>query len=155
MLQYAQVEILGVSLPWKSIFCHEDVGVRFCEHIDSHRKGANSLHSKTEANPFASQVMNDNGLPSIQSVSSTNSFVDFLTGEIGFSDSISQPIGETIVHEGSDLLDFLDDPLDHPVSDTINDSKVIPTKEGSDDGSQQYIRSFKVLAGPHWVRFQA
>ncbi|KAL3844314.1 hypothetical protein ACJIZ3_001717 [Penstemon smallii] len=145
-----EVEILGVSLPWRSIFSHEDSGVKFYECINSRRKDTNNFRSGSGSNPFSTAMTNDKGMPSCQLESSANSFIDFLTGEVRLSDSSSQLVAETVVHEGNDLLDFLDDTFTPPVSDSNKDSSISFSEGSSDSGSQQYIRSFKVLAGPHW-----
>ncbi|KAI3468569.1 hypothetical protein Pfo_025232 [Paulownia fortunei] len=147
-----EVEILGVSLPWRSIFSHEDSGARFIESINGHPKEINPFLSETDANSFAAAITNDREPPSLQSESSANSLVDLLTGEVTLPDSISQPVTEIIVHEGSDLLDFLDDVVTQPVSDGNHHSKIVSSQGPSDNGSQQYIRLFKLLAGPHWER---
>ncbi|KAL0413977.1 UNVERIFIED_CONTAM: putative phosphoinositide phosphatase SAC9 [Sesamum radiatum] len=78
--------------------------------------------------------------------------LDLLTGELRFSDSISQPATEAVVNKGNDLLDFLDDAITQPVSDGSDHSKIVSSQGHSDNGSQQYITSFKLLAGPHWER---
>ncbi|KAK6137237.1 hypothetical protein DH2020_029026 [Rehmannia glutinosa] len=147
-----EVEILGVSLPWRSIFSHEDNGAGFIERINGHRKEMNPFLSQTDANPYDAAVTNDKKPQSLQSGSSANSLVDLLTGEVIIPDSISQPVAETVVHERSDLLDFLDDVVTQPVSDTNNHSNIASSQQPSDNGSQHYIRLFKLLAGPHWER---
>lgn len=143
-----QVEILGVSLPWKSIFSNEDSGVSFIKSLNGHSKDMDPFHAEKDANPLAGAVTSYREPASINSVSSTNSLVDLLTGEVAFPNSISQPVAETVVHEGSDLLSFLDD-VTQPVSDGNN--KIVSPQEPIDDGSKQYISLFKLLAGPHWV----
>ncbi|XP_011091527.1 probable phosphoinositide phosphatase SAC9 isoform X2 [Sesamum indicum] len=145
-----EVEILGVSLPWRSIFSREENGARFVERINSHQKETSPFLSETDTNAFASNLTNDRRAPSVQSESSANSFVDLLTGELRFSDSISEPHTEAVVNKGSDLLDFLDDAIAQPVSDGSDHSKIVSSQGHSDNGSQQYITSFKHLAGPHW-----
>ncbi|KAK4426436.1 putative phosphoinositide phosphatase SAC9 [Sesamum alatum] len=147
-----EVEILGVSLPWRSIFSREENGARFIERINSHQKEISPSLSETETNAFAADLTNDRRPASVQSESSANSFVDLLTGELRFSDSISQPATEPVVNNGNDLLDFLDDAITQPVSDGSDHSKIVSSQGHSDNGSQQYITSFKLLAGPHWER---
>lgn len=88
--------------------------------------------------------------PSLQPDKSTNLWVDLLSGDDGLSESISEPVVGNDVHEGGDLLDFLDDFVQRPVQ---NDSRSIPSQEQkpSDDGAHQYLNSFKFLAGQHMV----
>lgn len=146
-----QLEILGVSLPWRSIFSYEDGAARFIERINGQTKEINPFVSETNNNPLAATVKNDREPPSFPSESSANSLIDLLTGEVTITDSISQPVAESVVHDGSNLLDFLDDVVAQPVSDGNNQSKIVSSQGSSDNGSQQYIRLFKLLAGPHWV----
>ncbi|KAL3652806.1 putative phosphoinositide phosphatase sac9 [Castilleja foliolosa] len=145
-----EVEILGVSLPWRSIVSEEDNGARFIEQINSHRKEMNHFPSETDNSPFDASIENDIKPKSLQSELSANPLVDLLTGEVIIPESISQPVAEAVVHEGSDLLDFLDDVVSQPVSVTNNHSNIASLQQTSDNGSQQYIRLFKLLAGPHW-----
>lgn len=138
-----QVEILGVPLPWKSIFSNEDSDASFIQRLNGHSKDKDAKH-------LAGARTSYRELASINSVSSTNSLVDLLTGEVVLPSSVSQPVAETVIHEGGDLLSFLDD-VTQPVSDGNNYSKIVSPQEPTDDGSKQYIRLFKLLAGPHWV----
>lgn len=146
-----QVEILGVSLPWKSIFSHEDSGSSFIERLNGHSKEMSPFLTETDTNPLAGAITNYREPPSFQSESSANSLVDLLTGEVALPNSITQPVAETVVHEGSDILNFLDDVVTKPVSDENNHSKIVSSQGPTDNGSQQYIKLFKLLAGPHWV----
>ncbi|KAL8521360.1 hypothetical protein ACS0TY_011765 [Phlomoides rotata] len=144
-----EVEILGVSLPWKSIFSNEDTGASFIKRLNGHSKDMDPFHTEKNSNPLAGAITSYREPASINSVSSANSLVDLLTGEVALPNSISQTVAETVVHEGSDLLSFLDD-VAQPVSDGNNCSKIVSPQEPTDDGSRQYIRLFKLLAGPHW-----
>lgn len=146
-----QVEILGVSLPWRSIFSHEESGASLIELLNGHSEEMNPFLTETDTNHLAGSLMKHKEASPFQSESSANSFVDLLTGEVVFPDTISQPVPEIVVHEGSDLLDFLDDDLCQPVSQGNNNSKIVSSQGPSDSGSQEYIRLFKLLAGPHWV----
>ncbi|CAA0820432.1 Probable phosphoinositide phosphatase SAC9 [Striga hermonthica] len=136
-----EVEILGVSLPWRSIFSHEDNGARFIESINDHRRPMNA---------FGAAITNDKNTLFFQSESSANSLVDLLTGEITIADSVAPPAAEAVIHGGSDLLDFLDDVTAQPATGTNSHSITAASQEPSDNGSQQYIRLLKLLAGPHW-----
>ncbi|KAL9177395.1 hypothetical protein ABFS82_01G055700 [Erythranthe guttata] len=147
-----EVEILGVSLPWRSLFSHGDGAARFIEHVNGQTKEINPFLSETNSNTLAAVVTNDRKPPSLQSESSAIPLIDLLTGEVILPDSNSQPVAESVVHEGSDLLDFLDDVVTQPVSGGMNQSKNVSSQGPSDNGSQQYIRLFKLLAGPDWDR---
>lgn len=161
-----QVEILGVSLPWRSIFSHEESGSSLIEWLNGNSKEMNPFLTEGDANSIDAASSNHREASPLQSESSANSFVDLLTGEIVFSDAISQPVAQTAVHESSDLLNFFDDVVSQPVSQgnnnldgvvsqpispANNNSKMVSSQGPSDNGSQEYIRLFKLLAGPHWV----
>lgn len=161
-----QVEVLGVSLPWRSIFSHEESGASLIECLNGHSKEVNPFIAETNTNHLDATSTNHREASPFQSEPSANSFVDLLSGEVVFSDTISQPVAESVVHEGGDLLNFLDDFISEPVSqgnnnlgDVVrqsvsqenNNSKIVSSEGPSDNGSQEYIRLFKFLAGPHWV----
>ncbi|XP_051142615.1 probable phosphoinositide phosphatase SAC9 isoform X2 [Andrographis paniculata] len=143
-----EVEILGVSLPWRSILSHEKSGARFIPHANGHPKESKPVVSETDANPFAASITNNEPNP-FQPESSPSPLIDLLTGEL-LPDPISQPVADTVVHKESDLLDFLDGGTTQLVSDGTDHLKDGASQRPSDIGSQQYLRSFKLLAGPHW-----
>lgn len=161
-----QVEILGVSLPWRSIFSHEESGASLIECLNGNSKEMNPFLTEGDANSLDAASTNHREASPLPSESSANSFVDLLTGEVVFSDAISQPVAQTAVYESSDLLNFFDDVVSQPVSqgnnnldDVVsqpistenNNSKMVSSQGLSDNGSQEYVRLFKLLAGPHWV----
>lgn len=143
-----EVEILGVSLPWRSILSCEDSSSKIFRRINSQQVESN--YSVSETNPFAATIVHDKEPPSFHSEPSANSLVDLLTGELQVSDSIPQPFTGTVDHQGIDLFEFLDDPAAELVADVHNDSVVISSRGPSENASQLYIKSFKLLAGPHW-----
>lgn len=161
-----QVEILGVSLPWRSIFSHEESGASLIERLNGNSKEMNPFLTEADTNHLDASSMNHREASPFQSESSANSFFDLLTGEVVFQDTVSQPVSQTVVHEGSDLLNFfddvasqpvsggnnnLDDVVRQPISQANNNSNIVSSQGSSDNGSQEYIRLFKLLAGPHWV----
>uniref|UniRef100_A0A5B7B4H6 Putative phosphoinositide phosphatase SAC9 n=1 Tax=Davidia involucrata TaxID=16924 RepID=A0A5B7B4H6_DAVIN len=146
-----EVEVLGVSLPWRGIFTHEGLGARLCEYVNNGQKETNPFGVDT--NPFTAALSNEKISPQVQPDASTSLWVDLLTGGDTLSDSISQPVMGNVMHEGGDLLDFLDDAaFQHQTGGT--DSKITSSQDGrpSDNGDQQYINCFKFLAGPHMER---
>lgn len=146
---HMQVEILGVSLPWRSIFTQEDSGSRFIEHINAHSKETNPFLSETDTNPFVTDIT-DIESKSFQPEPPANPLIDLLTGEI-LPDNVPQPITETFVRKESDIHDFLHDGVTQPHFDGNDHSKNGSLQGPTDNCSQQYIKSFKLLAGPHWV----
>ncbi|XP_057802025.1 probable phosphoinositide phosphatase SAC9 isoform X2 [Salvia miltiorrhiza] len=160
-----EVEILGVSLPWRSIFSHEESGASLIERLNGHSKEINPFLTEADTNHLDASSTNHREASPFPLESSANSFVDLLTGEVVFPDTVSQPVAQTVVHEGSDLLNFFDDVVSQPVSqgnnnldDVVtqpvslanNNSKIVSSQGHSDNGSQEYIRLFKLLSGPHW-----
>lgn len=140
-----EVEVLGVSLPWRDIFACRGAGARLYETNNS-QKDANPFLSEIDTNPFGVASADASVAPSVQSDKSTSPWVDLLSGEDMFSESISQPVMANAVHEDGDFLAFLDDNV---IKDQKggNDSQKIPQQDGrpSDDGAQQYISCFKLL----------
>lgn len=106
--------------------------------------------SSTDTNPFGTALSNDKVSPSLQSDKSTNLWMDLLSGDDGVSESISTPVIRNSVHEGGDLLDFLDDFVQEPVE---NDSKSTPSQEEMplDKSAHQYLNTFRFLAGQQMV----
>ncbi|KAL2506196.1 putative phosphoinositide phosphatase SAC9 [Abeliophyllum distichum] len=142
-----EVEILGVPLPWRSIFSCQDSADRSSECNNTHQKEINPFVSGTDTNPFAGAMINNIEPPPVQVDTSTN-LVDLLTGE-RIPESISESVTGTLVHAGSDLLDFLDDTATQPVVHGNKDSKIIPSHGQLDGAIQEYIKCFQLIAGPH------
>ena len=157
-----QVEVLGVSLPWKGIFTNEGPGSRLFEIIDNLPTEHNPFQSALDVNPFGDSALDvnlfGNSALSNEKVSSVaqpdasaNLWVDLLTGDLP-SESISQPVTGNSVHEEGGFLDFLDEAVTEHLNDETN-SKLISSqhRRHSDNGTQQYINCFKLLAGPNMV----
>lgn len=141
-----EVEILGVSLPWRGILNREGPGASLCEGTQKNSGDANPFLYSTETNPFSTDLCNAKMSPPLQPYNSGNLSIDLLSGGDGFLESISPPVMRDDVHERGDLLDFLDDFVQQPVQ---SDSKSIRIQEGSirDDGAHQYLHSYRLLAG--------
>lgn len=147
-----QVEVLGISLPWRDIYTREGPGARLYERTINCQKDTNPFLSGTDTNPFGTTLSNDKVSKSVQPDTFTNPWVDLLSGENTASESISQPATEMVVHEGGDILSFLDDHV-MQYSNGGNDSKSVRSQDSkpSDTGAEQYINCFKLLAGPRMV----
>jgi hypothetical protein len=144
-----QIEIIGVSLPWKGIFTNEGPGATLIELAS--KKETNPFSSTSESNPFLSTSTNENVTPSVQQSASANLWADLLTGEDSFSEAVSQPSRGNVLNEGSDLLDFLDQSVVEirgAQDDTYSSSQDV---RPSDSSSQQYITCLKSLVGPTMV----
>lgn len=108
--------------------------------------------SRIDSNPFLGTSSSEDVLPSLQQRTSTNIWVDLLTGEDTFSEPISQPVKEKVVNEGSDFLDFLDQATIE-FSGAQNDQKHSSSQDiqPPESSSQQYISCLTSLAGPRMV----
>jgi hypothetical protein len=164
---FSQVEILGVSLPWRGVFSNEGPGARITELAKKTHEESNLFLSSTETNPFSSASLSNDITPSIQKSDSTN-WLDLLTGDDMFSDPLSQPVMQYDVHEGSDnmfshplsqtvtqnnlheendLLGFLDQAVTEHRG-TVADDKLSSSQDSS---AQKYINCLKLFAGPQMV----
>lgn len=145
-----EIEVLGVSLPWRDIFTNDGPGARLWELDKKCQKDTNPFLSGVDINPFAgSSLSNDSIMPPVQQDASANLWLDLLTGEGTHSKSISQPATGNDMHGGGNFLDFLDEVVTEK-SGSVADSKLSSSQDGrSPDGdSQQYINCLKSLAGP-------
>lgn len=149
LLTLGEVEVLGVSLPWKGIYTGEGPGARLFELTKKSLKEAN-FSPALEKNPFADDLSHAEVSTRPQPNASADLWVDLLTGESAPSISIPPPVIESSVHEDSNFLDFLDEAVSGPQNGNL-DSDVIPLQVGrpSDNGAPQYIDCFKSLAGPN------
>lgn len=144
-----EIEILGVSLPWKGVFTNEGHGKRLIELAKNSQKEINPFLSSSDSNPFLGTSSNENMPPLVQQSAPANLWVDLLTGEDTFSDPILQPVRRNTVNEGSDVLDFLDQAVVEfhgAQDDHIHSSS--QDLQPSDSSSQQYLTCLTSLAGP-------
>ncbi|KAH9726098.1 putative phosphoinositide phosphatase SAC9 [Citrus sinensis] len=157
-----EIEILGVSLPWRGVFNNEGPGARLIELGKKFQKETDPFLSNSVTNtvPFS----NENVSTSMQTEAASNRWVDLLSGgdtfsdplsepfsnplSEPFSDPLSEPVTRNVASGGANLLDFLDQPIveDHGVETYKRSS----TQDGCSlaSGAQQYISSLKSLAGP-------
>ncbi|CAI9108519.1 OLC1v1008119C1 [Oldenlandia corymbosa var. corymbosa] len=142
-----EIEVLGVCLPWRNILTGEGCGsISSLGRVAGHEKEA--IVSVSDTNPFGFPLSDDK-MSHAKEDKSSNSWIDLLTGEERSSDSISEPIVQTIIPEGSDLLDFLDDAVVHHQNGGKGDNaKVMSSQQPSDSSTQQYIECLKLLSGP-------
>ena len=175
MLILLQIEILGVSLPWRGVFNNEGPGARLIELGKKFQKETDPFLSNSVTNtvPFS----NENVSTSMQTEAASNPWVDLLSGgdtfsdplsepfssplsepfsdplSEPFSDPLSEPVTRNVASGGADLLDFLDQPIveDHGVETYKRSS----TQDGCSlaSGAQQYISCLKSLAGPREVQY--
>lgn len=148
-----EIEVLGVSLPWKDVFSKEGHGARLYELAQKSQKETNPFLFALDTNPFAAASLSNETLPQTVQTDASANWLDLLTGESKPSESISQPEGGNVTYGGGDLLAFLDDTItgnEGAEADNIFSS----SKDGrtSDSGAQQYINCLKSLVGPNMGR---
>ncbi|KAI3986711.1 hypothetical protein MKX01_014249 [Papaver californicum] len=160
-LTIGEIEILGMSLPWEGIFTKDGPGEKFIQLLNKHQgqEEKNPFLSCSETNPFVgSSVSSENVLPSAQLTSPASLTFDFLTGDIGISDTISQQqmpnTTENVVSGGGGLLDFLDNPIleFNDLEDSKFSSLPQDGRPADNTGIQHYTHCFKALIGPHMAR---
>ncbi|KAG7024671.1 putative phosphoinositide phosphatase SAC9 [Cucurbita argyrosperma subsp. argyrosperma] len=143
-----EIEILGVSLPWRGVFYDEGPGARLAHLTKTIHKEINHFSSGSGTNPFLAPSLNENLSEPVKTSSSADQLIDLLSGEVTFTDTISQPVSGTAVHQGDDLLDFLDQHVGFHGAET--DGKVSPAEDPkvADSCSQLYINCLISLVGP-------
>ncbi|KAK6914467.1 SAC domain [Dillenia turbinata] len=148
-----EIEVLGVSLPWKGVFTNEGPGSTLHGHAKRSNSEDNSHSSEFDSNPFSSASLpKESMLPPIQS-SSADNLIDLLTGDNLIQDPSSQSVLEKVPCEGEDPLAFLDyDVAEHQVAEPV--PKVSSPQNGrpSESSKQKYINTFKSLVGPNKTR---
>lgn len=151
-LTLGEVEVLGVSLPWKGIFSREGPASRLFELMDNCQTEPNPSMPNLGVNPFGDAALsNDEKLAAPVQQNTSANWLDLLTGDNMLSESISQPVTEDSVHEGGGFLDFDKAVVEHANGET-NFKLASQDNITSDSGVQQYINCFKFLAGPHMER---
>lgn len=147
---WLQIEILGVSLPWRGILTDEGPGRRLIDHVKKVQKETNPYLLGSDMNPFNSSSSKQMSQP-VQRSTSNDPFIDLLTGEDPLAHPPPNPVAENIVHTESDELDFLDQAVVqyHGVK---NDNNVSAFKDASSYSSaEQYLSFLKSLTGPSLV----
>ncbi|XP_047334553.1 probable phosphoinositide phosphatase SAC9 isoform X2 [Impatiens glandulifera] len=154
-LTLGEVEILGVSLPWKQILENDATSTRFHEIEDDSQTTANPFLSDSDTNPFgaATSLSNETVSSSILSDASTSDWLDLLTGNSLISESTSEPVVTRNVHEeDNDILNFLDQPATNLNGGTDSGMTLPQSARSLENGAQEYINSFKQLAGSNMER---
>ncbi|KAG9158712.1 hypothetical protein Leryth_027331 [Lithospermum erythrorhizon] len=142
-----EIEVLGASLPWRSIFTGEGPFMRLCSNINTQSTQTNPFLSGVDENPFAGGLSSNEIMSPEKAGTSSNMWVDLLTGEPKVSDSSSQPVMGPLLHQQTDLLDFLDDSDIHsqePTDGRNSDSNTI-LQGSADKATNQYINCFKLI----------
>ncbi|KAK9169591.1 hypothetical protein Syun_001731 [Stephania yunnanensis] len=147
-----EIEVLGVPLPWRNIFDKEGRGAKFIDLFSKNQKASNPFICDSNSNPFVGTLASEDVEPSAQPSVPRTLSVDLLTGDFGFSDTISQkevPLSTGFVGSGdTDELDFLDIAvIDNNGSNAPTKLAIIPQDGGerSESGTQHYIDCVKAL----------
>ncbi|CAL1390807.1 unnamed protein product [Linum trigynum] len=146
-----EIEILGVSLPWRSIFNNEGPGVRILQLPKQVQKEINPFLSDPSTNPLSGDTSYDlTVMPSTEQTASGN-WLDLLSGED--APSFSHPLAQNHGTGGVDLLDFLGDAAteEHAVK-TDHDFSSSQGGKSVDVGTEKYINCLKVLEGEQMGR---
>ncbi|KAK9123358.1 hypothetical protein Sjap_012960 [Stephania japonica] len=154
-----EIEVLGVPLPWRNIFDKEGRGVKFIDLLSKNQKASNPFICDSDSNPFVGALASEDVLPSVQPNVPLTPSVDLLTGDFGFSDTISQKeVSFSTGFVGSDdtdELDFLDIAvIDKNGFNALTKSAVSPQDGGerSKRGTQHYIDCVKALMSSQKAR---
>ncbi|KGN54995.1 probable phosphoinositide phosphatase SAC9 isoform X1 [Cucumis sativus] len=143
-----EIEILGVSLPWRGVFYDEGPGARLSHLTEKNHKEINHFSSGSGTNPFLVPSINEDLSKSVKTSASADQLVDLLTGEVTFSDTISQPVSGPVVHQRDDLLGFLDQHVGSNVAEANHKVSSAEDPKVTDSCSQLYINCLVSLAGP-------
>lgn len=131
---------------------NEGPGARVIELAKTFQEESNPFLSSSDANPFSGASSSANVSATVQPKDSGNDWVDLLTGEGPCFDQTAQPAKGSVVDNGGDLLDFLDQAVvEYHGSEA--DNKLSSRHDGrtSENSSQLYINSLKSLAGTQLV----
>ncbi|XP_028782790.1 probable phosphoinositide phosphatase SAC9, partial [Neltuma alba] len=146
-LTLGEIEILGVTLPWRGMLTDEGPGRRLVEHVKKFQKESNPFLSGSDRNPYNSSSPKKLSQP-VQRSTSADPFIDLLTGEDPLAHPLAQPGTENVVHNESDALDFLDQAVVEYQS-VKSDNNISAVKDASSDpGAEQYLSCLKSLTGP-------
>lgn len=138
-----QVEILGISLPWRDLFASDGPGMKLWEHIKKIKIDTNTNHplpsdDVNSDNPFAPA---SSALPPAKS---GGTWVDLLSGDDILSGSISQ---QAALHDP-----FLNPFHDHDEANRPPPKDPVQDKVPTESGPQQYISCFKMMTRSHAVK---
>ncbi|KAL8139070.1 hypothetical protein V2J09_005071 [Rumex salicifolius] len=133
-----EIEVLGVSLPWKAMFTCEGPGASLLEKVKRSLKESNPFLSESDASLLPATSHEDSVPVKIEStLSSSSDWLDLLTGDSVNWNSSSSSVGESAASK-SNLLSSSDDVVD---SGSSQSQEV----EFSQSGAKQYtslINSF-------------
>ncbi|GAB4836288.1 Probable phosphoinositide phosphatase sac9 [Ancistrocladus abbreviatus] len=143
-----EIEVLGVSLPWKRVFINDGPSARLCEQGAKCQKETNSFLSDLDASPPSSSLLlNENSIVPAQTKAPSSNWVDLLTGDYAHSDSVSQPVVENAEHGGASLSFFNSSVDKHHFAKTSHPSFTSEDVKASQGGAKKYINFVRSLVG--------
>ncbi|KDP35146.1 hypothetical protein JCGZ_10680 [Jatropha curcas] len=154
-MTFGEIEILGVSLPWNGVFSNEGSGARVAELAQQNLKEANPFlsTSNNSNNPFSGSSLSNQVVTPPMQKSTSDNWLDLLTGEDAFSEPVSHPLAQNNVQGGSDLLDFLDHAVvEYGAGETDHKFSSLHDARPPDSSAQKYISCLKTLAGAQMTR---
>ncbi|KAL2920819.1 putative phosphoinositide phosphatase SAC9 [Bienertia sinuspersici] len=129
-----EVEVLGASLPWQSVFTNEGHGARLREQAKNSQKQTNTFlpgphTSAVGGASLTSEKLQQKSLPN----TSSSDLLDLLTGDVTLVNPFANAVNE---HH--------DDEAGSQPSPTVD-------VKAADNSSKQYINCLKTLTGPQMV----
>ncbi|CAN6905382.1 hypothetical protein HID58_082586 [Brassica napus] len=150
-----QIEVLGVSLPWKGMFTSERTGGRLAEIAGKTKEDEVPFSSCSDSNPFAAKTLQTETVstPVQQNDPFPSNLLDLLTGEVSASDPFPQPAVECVASGGNDMLDFLDQAVvQYSGPETVPSMSSSQDKSPRESGSHLYLNCLKSVMGPNMGR---
>ncbi|KAF3523617.1 hypothetical protein F2Q69_00049533 [Brassica cretica] len=147
-----QIEVLGISLPWKRMFTSDRTGGRLAEIARITKEDELHFSSCSDMNPFAAKSLQTETVstPVQQKDPFPSNLLDLLTGEVSSSDPFPQPAVESIASGGNDMLDFLDQAVvEYSGSETAPGVSFPQDKSPRESASHLYLNCLKSVVGPN------
>nr|XP_043609995.1 probable phosphoinositide phosphatase SAC9 [Erigeron canadensis] len=137
-----EVEILGISLPWRDIFHAEGPGAKLWEGVANVKDKFNYLPFKSDSKPDVASI-NTEFSPG-KSDTPTSPQVDLLTGDDMISGFDSHPMTEISLQDPCLNLD--------DVHNEENESRRVSVQDNTPTKTcpQQYLNSFEMLTASRW-----
>lgn len=164
-LTLGEIEVLGISLPWRGIFTNNGIGAKFISDLleiaEQHNHVLSGSDMDNSGNPFLhdSCPSFDREVPSSKGSSVESSQItapshgiDLLTGDLLFSNSPSQSdsscVTDGAAQSSGSIIGFADSTGDDP---RLQGNSNSPAPLGDDNGNshnivQRYIQIFKSLS---------
>ncbi|KAI3511442.1 hypothetical protein L1887_18595 [Cichorium endivia] len=134
-----EVEILGITLPWREIFASEGPGSRLWERVNNVK----------DSHPYVVSLTNDVLPPGKSDTTTTTTGMDLLSGDDIISGTTSQPMTEISLLDHGYIEDNISQTNAIQTKDKDKDSKIEVEAAVASTGAQQYISCFRMLTASH------